>query len=266
MPPICYIYHMTVSKCRAKNPSLCPYHSNPFERRNYQLSAEARKNRSDVHSYSNPVVAERFGWSEERVQEAKNNVPAYDLREEWGNDKTLGGAQAALNESARQYNASRNIFLKNYENIDLPVGSFENFMDSQAWEYSRVISPEMLAAKEDLDAKKRKYETARENYQKLSAYKKLKDKTAETLKMSIGDENDTLFKKLKPKRIQEIIEQQEWSLTHAVEHYESLTKKPGLSQDEYDNYAKLAVATRAVLIDLRGYKLTVNQASELNLL
>lgn len=249
---------MTANKCRAKNPKLCPYHGNPLTFDYSKIRHAARENRGDVRAYSDPVVAKSFGWTPERVKEAKLNIPAYEIREQLAGDLTMSGINSQVNELSQQYNASESIFVHKYKDVELPYGSFDHFMENVSWEYAGLIPEEMTRAKQDLNIKKRQYEEAVQKQQYMLAYSKLKNSTASFIKEASGDENDTLFKKLSGKKLKQAIEQQEWVLKQSVSRYEKVIANPETPQKERSEYSMRAISARAVLLDIEDYKLRLN--------
>lgn len=250
---------MTSNKCRAKNPQLCPYHGNPLNFDYNKIRSAARENRGDVRAYSDPVVAKSFGWTPERVREAELNMPAYEVRMQLASDLTMDVINSQVDALLSQYNAFTNVFVNKYKDIELPYGSFDQFMKGNvSLDYAGLIPEEMTRAKQDLEIKKRQYENALEKQKHLATYNKIKTNTAALIKAATGDENGTFFRKLNAKKLKQAIDQQAWVLKESVNNYEEKLKDRQLSWADRRKYSRLAVSTRAVLLDIEDYKHRLN--------
>ena len=216
--------------CRANNPATCPYHGNPFNKGYDVLASEASRNEQDVNLYLDKTVAKAYGWSDDDVDNAKKNMPAFKLRENYSfyGDNAVKKAEAQL-EKAQAENSRRAQLIEEFDNgntsIEDPRKSYPLYDLRESTEYFAAVK----------------------------IYETLRNDSAAAIKASLTDENNVISKLQNKKKQKQVVEQQVWAFKKMITDYESALPQTKFGSPEHEHHKALIVASRAILIDLLAY-------------
>jgi hypothetical protein len=244
------------TKCRAKNPTTCPYHGSPFFRPAYLADREMRENQMLVDKWigiEDAILLAAYNVDVTAVERARYNIPAFQARAD--------AEPEAFKELVQEVNKSRS-------HLDSLVNSTKalSVTGASKGRHSDIAltsgNPERVRAVEEAN---KKYTELVKRKSVAKVYNELKSQVEKDISAFKNEQSASIPEGIKNRGLLKIINAHHWQCYADITSYSNKEAELRvLEQETPDNlemrekYLEHITANKALVIDLNQIQDTVS--------